>query len=332
MSDETGQPPDTAAVSVAASPSAGELLRLAREAAGVHIAELALALKVPVKKLEALESDHYELLPDAVFVRALASGVCRALKIDSTPILDKLPQSAAPRLELNSSGLNTPFKTPGDFVGASVWNQLSRPVMLAALVLLLGALVLIFLPSMDQMLGNVPTSSETSTPVTQEVMPESPAPTKTPSNTVIPEPAAVNVPQALLPAAAKPAVIVASAPASPPVTSANSVAKLPVIQAAAQPSISAVSAPVVAPVQGTSASSGIIVFKTRGPSWIEVTDGKGAIQIRRTIQQGETVGVSGPLPLSVVIGRADNTEVQVRGKPFPLESFAADNVARFEVK
>ncbi|HPH15047.1 MAG TPA: helix-turn-helix transcriptional regulator, partial [Burkholderiaceae bacterium] len=69
--------------------SAGALLRQAREAAGLHIAALAVSLKVPVKKLEALESDRLDLLPDAVFARALASSMCRALKIDAAPILER---------------------------------------------------------------------------------------------------------------------------------------------------------------------------------------------------------------------------------------------------
>jgi cytoskeleton protein RodZ len=44
------------------------------------------------------------------------------------------------------------------------------------------------------------------------------------------------------------------------------------------------------------------------------------------------VSVSGALPLSVVIGRADVTEVFVRGKPLELASVSRENVARFEVK
>jgi cytoskeleton protein RodZ len=34
----------------------------------------------------------------------------------------------------------------------------------------------------------------------------------------------------------------------------------------------------------------------------------------------------------VVVGRADITDVQVRGKSFALDAFARENVARFEVK
>ena len=75
---------------------AGALLRSARQASGLHIAALAVTLKVPVKKLEALESDRLDLLADAVFVRALAASVCRTLKVDATPILALLPATSSP--------------------------------------------------------------------------------------------------------------------------------------------------------------------------------------------------------------------------------------------
>ena len=55
--------------------SAGAMLREARELEGLDIAALAVSLKVPVKKLEALEADRFDLLPDTVFARALAASV-----------------------------------------------------------------------------------------------------------------------------------------------------------------------------------------------------------------------------------------------------------------
>ena len=84
--------PDAQAVAIGVGelasrqPSAGTLLRQAREAAGMHIGALSVSLKVPVKKLEALEADRLDLLPDAVFARALAASVCRTLKADPGPI------------------------------------------------------------------------------------------------------------------------------------------------------------------------------------------------------------------------------------------------------
>jgi cytoskeleton protein RodZ len=75
-----------------------------------------------------------------------------------------------------------------------------------------------------------------------------------------------------------------------------------------------------------------LVLRSRGEAWVEVTDAKGVVRIRKTLTAGETAAIAGPMPLSVVIGRADVTEVEVRGKAFSLEKIAKDNVARFEVK
>ena len=293
----------------ARKPSAGEMLRQAREDAGLHIATLALALKVSVKKLEALEADRLDLLPDAVFVRAMASSVCRVLKIDPAPVLEQLPQTAVPRLALDQEfGLNTPFLAPGDDTRSSIWSQLSRPVVLVALTLLVGALVLILFPSMEGVDKPAVTPSEVVLP-SSDVEPETP-----PMQAMVPAPAAEPAPTRQQPPGtatpAKPAPVVAAAVLPPAGTS------------------SAVNAPVKSKVSST----GIIVFTTRGESWVEVTDAKGAIQISRMIGVGDVVGVSGALPLSVVVGRADVTDVQVRGKPFSLDTVTKGNVAHFEVK
>jgi hypothetical protein len=79
-------------------------------------------------------------------------------------------------------------------------------------------------------------------------------------------------------------------------------------------------------------SQDIVTFKTRGISWVEVTDARGVVQLRKSLAAGERVATSGVLPLSVVIGKADLTDVMVRGKPFLIDELAKDNVARFEVK
>ena len=55
--------------------------------------------------------------------------------------------------------------------------------------------------------------------------------------------------------------------------------------------------------------------------------------LRRTLKAGETVGLSGKLPMSVVIGRASGIDVKVRGKAFELAPVTGSGgVARFEVK
>lgn len=95
------------------------------------------------------------------------------------------------------------------------------------------------------------------------------------------------------------------------------------------PSVEA-SAPSSAPA--ADAPSGVLAFKARSESWIQVRDAAGALVLQRNLAPNELVSVSGVLPLAVVIGRADATEVFVRGKPYDIGPVSRENVARFEVK
>jgi cytoskeleton protein RodZ len=76
----------------------------------------------------------------------------------------------------------------------------------------------------------------------------------------------------------------------------------------------------------------LLVLRSRGDAWVEVVDANGVVRVRKILTAGESTTASGPLPLSVVVGRADATEVEIRGKAFSLDKIAKDNVARFEVK
>ena len=83
---------------------------------------------------------------------------------------------------------------------------------------------------------------------------------------------------------------------------------------------------------GTSNPAGLVQFRAKGQSWIEVTDAAGTVQFRKTLEAGEVAGASGAMPLKVVVGRANLTTVQVRGQNFDLSALTKDNVARFEVR
>jgi cytoskeleton protein RodZ len=147
MSEAVVQPIDERATkNSVVQMTAGAMLRHAREAQGLHIAAMAVALKVPVNKLEALEADRFELLPDAVFARALAASVCRTLKIDPTPILERLPHTSAPRLKTDESGINVAFRSSGSSSRLLSREQFSKPFVWVVLALLVGALILVIFP------------------------------------------------------------------------------------------------------------------------------------------------------------------------------------------
>ncbi len=324
--------------------SAGTLIRQAREAAGMHIAALAVSLKVPVKKLEALEQDRFDLLPDAVFVRALASSVCRTLKIDATEVMGRLPQTGAPKLMYHGAGINAPFRAPGDGPGPTLWTQMSRPAVLAGMAFLLGALVLIFLPAVrsDALVEKVASMASSSSATQSGPSGKAAAAAdegvkmgSSPGQVV--EAATVRpAPPEAVPAIISTAVVAGAAasltaPAAAPV--APEQAGQPA--AVANPARSA-APPVVTPGSpapvSTASTTGLLTLQAKGDSWVEVVDAKGVVVLRRILTAGEVVGVSGALPLSAVIGRADATQVLVRGKALDLSAIARDNVARFEVK
>lgn len=308
------------------SVTAGALLRDAREAAGLHIAALAVALKVPVAKLEALEADNFSALPDMVFVRALASSVCRTLKIDPQAVLALLPQGEGPRLSAGDVGLNAPVKgfagrsSAAPFKGAG-----SRSFVWAVGLLLIGAALMMFLPrGLDADLSALLKQPETTTKipmptgnVAQEISVAVGAEQRVPSAAPAPAPAAA--------AAAAAAVGVGvELPAGESIKPAG-IASHPIVL----PSVEA-SAPSSAPA--ADAPSGVLAFKARSESWIQVRDAAGALVLQRNLAPNELVSVSGVLPLAVVIGRADATEVFVRGKPYDIGPVSRENVARFEVK
>lgn len=334
--------------------SAGALLQQAREAAGMHISTLAVMLKVPVNRLEALESNHFELLPDAVFARALAASACRALHTEAAPILALLPQSTAPRLVPEHDRLNAPLRNPAARPWPALGRQLTRPGVILILLLLLGAAVLALLPGVQR-------DTVKATPSTPTVVTEPPLPAIAPP--ALPAPVASSGAESgVVLATPAPLDVVALGPAAPPVLAASGatgvppVASSPVtllppasallptpVTAAVKTAAAAASAPMlpassprlpasVPRLPASAANSGLLVFEAQGETWIEVTDARGISVLRRTLNTGESASVSGALPLAVVVGRIDVTRLQVRGKPFDLKGVGRDNVARFEIK
>ncbi len=296
--------------------TAGDMLREAREAHGLHIEMVAAALKVPPQKLLALEADDIASLPDPVFARALASSVCRALRIDPAPVLAKLPTTqkvsladADRTLKTNISS-GTPRWTGS---GRSSGGLPSRALLTVVVLLLIGAGALFWLPQsvFDQLGASVSRLTARGAA----------------------DGAATNDAAADAPAASGgPGVVAQTAPAQPVAPSGSASAAGEPPAAAAAPNAAAATPVATAPAVAPAASSQQLVFVAREECWITVTEAGGKQLLRRSLKAGETVGLSGALPLSVVVGRASSVDVQVRGKPFDLKPVTkSGGVARFEV-
>jgi cytoskeleton protein RodZ len=273
--------------------TAGAQIRQAREAQGLHIAALSVTLKVSIKKLEALEADRLDLLTDTVFVRALASSVCRALKINAMPILDALPHSCAPQMKSDAEGLNTPFKNSGKGLGSSLMSQLSNPLTIGVLLALLGVIATVLIPA-----GTTSKNDADSVRLSVNVV------TPTVSSNASSMPEISRTLGSETQAESTPAYA-ASEPTTD-VSAANGLVE-------------------------SKLTSGVLTLQAKGVTWVEVTDAHHVLQLRKTMGIGELIHVSGALPMSVVLGRADQVIVKVREMSLDLTSVVKDNVARFEV-
>jgi cytoskeleton protein RodZ len=303
--------------------SPGALLRAAREKQGLHIAALAAAIKVSPRKLDALENDRWSELPDATFTRALAQTVCRTLKVDPRPVLDKLPSAAPVILDAPEAGLNTPFRDRPGRVEPGLAQSAVKPMVLGAVVLMAAAVLVYLLPA-DLL----------------QRRPAAPAAVAQPASAVSAVPASAGaagsaasaamapafMPDAASAAAAGEPVFVAPPPvASSPVASASAVA--------AAPAPATVQAPVRNPAQAPAPAPGasMLQLRTTQSSWVEARDGRGNVLLSRIVVAGESLGLDGAAPIRLTIGNAAGTQLIFKGQPVDLSTRTRDNVARVEL-
>ncbi|HOM14146.1 MAG TPA: helix-turn-helix domain-containing protein [Rubrivivax sp.] len=295
-----------AGAAAASGASAGAQLRAARERQGLHIAALAAAIKMPQRKLEALEADRYDDLPDATFARALALSVCRALKIDAAPVLAQLPRIGDKPLPDVAGGLNTPYRErAGREAHGAASATLRHPLSWAALLLVLAAALVMWLPdgswrAWREWRASGPASGAASAPLAAPAASATVAAMAAAASAVVEE-----------------VVQAASAPASAVVVEV-------VHATSADPA--AASAVAAAP------AAGMVVLRSSAPSWVEVLDAGGQVLLQRVLQPGESVGLDGRLPLRLKIGNAAVTSLQFRGREVDLAAVTRDNVARLELK
>lgn len=296
--------------------TAGQMIRTARVQMGMHLAVLSVNLKVPIRQLEALEADEHDQTKGPVFVRALASSVCRHLHIDPAPVLALLPQSTDRML------LPKPTLLEIDAARRVPWNlqnvlraiQMQTVLIAAAMLMLIAALL--WLPSPSTWGWLQPAIK--AEPVTQ-------AAPVLPPLTVVSEPVLSDAATAAQTAA------VISTPVAPPVPTAS----VPLV------AVPATQAPAIAqtPVTPTSklavantAPGAVMVFTATNDSWIEIRDGKNQVLWSRVVNAGQSAQVQFPPPMNVVIGRAHVVSVTYKGQPFDLSPHTKSTVARFEVK
>jgi cytoskeleton protein RodZ len=307
--------------------SAGALLRQARIAAGLELEAVAMAMKVPVEKIAALEANDWQTLPDTVFTRALATSICRLLKLPAAQVLEKLPALAHKPLP-SASGINAPFRESAARGGRgwALLQHLPLPVLIAVFALaVLGAALAIFLPSARGTGAAAP--EDKTAPAVAAATSTQPQGTAAQSNALAA--AVLTAASAVVPSGAQPVQVVESVPHAGVAVAGVAAAYAQSAQSAASGGLP-VSLSASAP--GAVSKADAVGFKTSAPAHLKVVDAHGTVLLRKQTAAGESITVSGALPLAVVVEPADVTQVEVRGQPFDLSRFTRKNVARFEVR
>lgn len=332
-------PSENLAVTAAAPSSPGAELRRAREARGESVHEVAYALKLSPRQVEALESDDFDALPGMAFLRGFMRNYARHLGLDAAPLLDAVQRLAGS----GSPDLSPIRNADGDLPSGDSRRSGSFPAGLVVLALLVMLAVGWYFDWFR-------TEGATTTETVLEPAPNlAPAPSQsltsqsaiqlTPPQPIVIEPAA----PAPLPPEAAPAdgeagaaaesqpvaVAVPGGEATPsatptPATDAAASSPAPVVEIAAPATPEAPAA--------TPAGSGQLNFRFAGDSWVEVRDASGTILHSGTNRAGSTRSVQGTAPFKLVVGNAANVSLEQDGKPVDLAAHVRGTVARLTLR
>lgn len=328
--------------------TAGALLRYYRLERQVSLPELAAVLKVTPDKLDALENDRYDTLPDMVFTRALSISICRLLAVDSAEVLAKLPSIHSPMLLRDSDGLNRPFKggaQPAIGSGRAKDGSAAPKALLLVAGLLLAAALVYFWPHIQSIIspeqdanasmqvgadangsgiGIGHASGNGSAGLQSLQVPGLLALQESGSGangeTTPTEPFSAQLPLESADEGTGETVVSNSVGSLAAADTADTAATVGAEQAAAA---NGVGSPAVV--------TDTLRIIAQEPVWVQVRDGANAIVHQSTLPKGRELSIANNPPLRVEIGRADAVQVMVKGQEFDVSPYSRRNVARFEV-
>lgn len=329
----------------------GETLRQARESNGWSLAEVALKLNLTVTSLSNLEAGAFDKLPGHTFARGYIRAYAKLLGMDQTVLVQQFDQSTG----TDSQGSNVhalgrieePVRVSHTILrivslllliavigGGFVWWQdqtSQRTKDLASLtpehVEVEGADGTTQIHPIDEPEDQAVAEAQTEG-ATALALPQS----ETTAESTGAEPAApATAPAAPAAQAATPTAPVHT-PAPVVATPATPAPNVPATQAptATAPVVPATPAPTeqaTAPVAG----DGQVQLQFTGDCWAQVTDGRGKVLFSGLKHKGDSVAVSGKLPLNVRLGVARAAQVSYNGQPVDIAPFTSGETARLKL-
>ena len=342
------------------------LLQEARLAKGMDIEPLAAILKIPARKIEALEAGALSGVGDLTFSRALAGSICRQLRIDAKPILAAWPtrDTLAREVPLNlpndgaaSAATALPPEATTGSGGRVVWAVLVLILVgigmwLAVIELQRGSerrekavgaaerLAPETGPGIANQLVISPVEGSSSDSGADDVKAAKPllaapvkaAPVKAAPVKVAPVTAAATATSPPATSASATSLDASANVATPPLTPQPPV-PTEVVPVAPTPTVGTV--PVQKrnqPLSSADIGQHALVLSAVTESWVEVIGRSGTRVFTRLMSPGDYVVLGDEdLPYNVLVGNAVGVRVFSRGEPLDVQATARLNVSRFDV-
>ncbi|WP_230969320.1 RodZ domain-containing protein [Nitrogeniibacter aestuarii] len=338
MLDHSGE------ASIPAAAGVGDVLRSTREAQGHTVADVAQALKLTQRQVDALESERFELLPGAAFARGFLRNYAKLLGLDPEPLLQSLART---------DGVGSPELAPVCNAEGTMpaGNDGFRPfgaLVAFAAIILLGAVALgWYFDWFAQPRETGDTADAMETPVAPApVTPVPPSIDVTPvvipdDAPALPADAPVGMPDSStvesdgvgVPGEAVPGDGVAPGVGGDAVAPAGEAPQpAPETTAAPEAQSTAAEAAGVTSTAEAGEPTQRLVFRFSGESWVEVRDASNKIIFARTNRPGSVQEIQGEPPFRLVVGNAKDVALEYKGKAVDLAPHTKISVARLTVE
>lgn len=294
----------------------GSALREARQKAGLTVAEVAHALKVAERTVDALEAELYEELPPRPYIRGYVLRYARVVGLDAGAVRVR-SDTVAPEPVQPAVVPRSPSAAFNDFARES-WGLVYGSIVLVVVILIGGALWWAW-PG-----GNAEPAVPEAAPIATGS--DSPTPSDRPPT---PEIATEAVSSAEASTVRGESGQDATPSLPEPIGPANEPA--PAEVATVEPEVADAGTDEAATDDEGLAESDLITLVFEGDCWVEVRGPDGGLLHGDLGRDGETATVRGRAPFSVLLGNPAVVDVTFNGKRVSLDPGRPGQVARFEV-
>ena len=321
--------------------SVGELLRQARDKAGLSLSDVASRLRMGIKQVRALEENDYLSLPTGTFLRGFVRNFAKEVGVKPEIALALLEKTHLAAVPLRASSVVVPSQqninvpTPG----GDIATPRARLVIVAVIALLVLIIVWWWWEYVRPYLaeGGRPKGDNSAKTVSVPIAVPEQVPLATQNAVAVVPPSVSAIPEQTQPAsvqtlAAPTPVLPTPAPASAQSAVTKSVTATTVVSPppTSPPVVkSDVALKAQAPV---TAGSGMLGLTFSDKSWVQVLDANGKLVVDKIFKAGDAEEVTGKAPFAVIIGNALVTRLAYNGKEVDLAPHTRASVARVTVK